>query len=122
MDMIGYKVDTISHTAWFEHVDGTDGCATVIGCPKEALRSYFKTIEGHEYMIIAKGSEYVDKDEMASVVDKKCKGVIVGTCVILGVDKSTARSLTPEECDQLYNTATFSISDGSVESEAVRVD
>ena len=73
-------------------------------------------------MIVAKGSEYVDKDEMASVVDKKCKGVIVGTCVVLGVDRNKARSLTPEECDQLYNDATYSISDGSVESEAVRVD
>lgn len=119
--MLGFKIDTMTREAWFTHVDGVSGCAPEIGCPVEGVRTVFRTIDGHEYAFVCRGNKYTSEDPIASVVDKKMKGVIVDTCVVLGVENGAVRALNVDECNQLYDEV-YLISDGTIETQAVMVD
>lgn len=120
--MLGYKVDTIKHEAWFKRVDGYDECLKEIGCPPDGGSKFPQTIDGHRYIVVARTEEYTSEDPTASVVDKRCKGVIVDTCMFFGVaEDGEMRDLDVDECNQLYNES-YIISDGTMETAAVMVD
>lgn len=118
--MLGFKIDTETHKAWPVRVDGAEDYAREIGCPADGVRTVFLSIDGHEYAFVCRDAKYVHDGMMASVIDKRNKGVIIGTCIVFSTSGGKMRDLDVDECNQIYD-AMYLISDGTTETEAVMV-